>query len=194
MPSWWEKALDSGYYEKKGFVSEFPSATGFVPAHENNFTEMSRGAGNIDLVVIHITGGDYVGSAINTFAAETNPNHTSAHYLIGRTGKIYQMVWEKDRAHHAGGSANRRSIGIEHVADNRSNYPTRDQYLASAGLVLYLCKKYNIPVDRQHIMGHQEVATTSHNCPGPYWDWTEYMRTITIVRSLIYLGPILWRG
>ncbi|MCA8932808.1 MAG: N-acetylmuramoyl-L-alanine amidase, partial [Rhodospirillaceae bacterium] len=149
-----------------------------------------RSASDITLIVIHITGGDTAGSAINTFAAEDNPNHTSAHYIVGRTGKIYQTVWEKDRAHHAG-SANKRSIGIEHVAANRTNYPTQEQYNASAALVLYLCRKYSIPADREHIMGHQEVITTSHNCPGPYWDWAEYMRTISIVRTLINLGPLL---
>ena len=190
MPAWWEKALDSGYYEKRGFISEYPSATGFVPAHENNFTKSKRTASEIDLVVIHITGGDYIGPAINTFAAENNKHHTSAHYVIGRTGKVYQMVWEKDRAHHAGRTANKRSIGIEHVADNQSHYPTKLQYVASSTLVLYLCYKYNIPLDRDHIMGHQEVTTTSHNCPGPYWDWAEYMRTMAMIRAMVHIGPI----
>lgn len=190
--SWWERALENGFYERRGFRPEFSAATGFVPAHRNNFTPSNRGADDIDLVVIHITGGNAVGYAINTFAAHNNPDNTSAHYVVARDGRVFQMVWEKDRAHHAGRSANRRSIGIEHAADNRTAYPTDEQYLASATLVLYLCNKYSVPVDRDHIMGHQEAATTGHNCPGPYWDWPAYMRTIQMVRALVNFRPTFW--
>ena len=191
MASWWERALQNGWYERRGFRSEFPSAAGFVPAHKNNFTKSNRKAADIDLVVIHITSGSKIGSAINTFAAHSNPDETSAHYVVGRDGKVYQMVWEKDRAHHAGRSANRRGIGIEHVASNRGHHPTNEQYVASATLVLYLCNKYGIPVDREHIQGHQEVATTDHNCPGPHWDWAGYMRTMSQVRMLVNVLPRL---
>ena len=31
-------------------------------------------------------------------------------------------------------------------------------------LIAYLCKQYNIPIDRKHIKGHKEVGNT--DCPG----------------------------
>ncbi|RYH06897.1 N-acetylmuramoyl-L-alanine amidase [Tropicimonas sp. IMCC6043] len=181
---WWKKALDSGYYEKRGYVSEYGGAAGFVPAASQNFTEMSRSAGDIDRIVIHITGGTNVGSAINTFAAKNNSKKTSAHYVVSQDGLVYQMVKEKDRAHHAGSSANKRSIGIEHAASNKSG-PTEEQYWASAYLVRYLAGKYSIPVDRTHILGHQEIATTDHNCPGPLWDWPNYIMKVYLA-NLFY--------
>ena len=176
MPAWWERALRRGYWSSRGFETDYPHANGFIPAAANNFTVMDRTADDIDQIVIHITGGTHVGRAINTFAAPNNPDRTSAHYIVSRDCSIYQMVREKDKAHHAG-PANGGSIGIEHVATNRSG-PSEEQYMVSAALVRYLASKYNVPVDRDHIRGHQEVITTGHNCPGPLWDWAGYMRKV----------------
>ena len=185
MPDpWWQRALDSGYYRRRGHVAEYPGAVGFIPAASGNFSRMNRDASDIDRVVIHITGGPNVGSTINTFAAATNPDETSAHYVVAQDGNVYQMVKEKDRAHHAGSSANRRSIGIEHAANNQTG-PTDEQYWASAFLVRYLTNKYAIPVDREHILGHQEIATTNHNCPGPLWDWPNSIMKIHAVNVLL---------
>jgi N-acetylmuramoyl-L-alanine amidase len=55
--------------------------------------------------------------------------------------------------------------------------PTEAQYCASAALVRWLCDKYQIPMDRQHILGHREAAHTSHTCPGD-WDWDYHMGMI----------------
>jgi hypothetical protein len=47
--------------------------------------------------------------------------------------------------------------------------------------VRYLADKYGIPLDRRHILGHDNVPgpVTSyisgmHTDPGPYWDWAHY--------------------
>jgi hypothetical protein len=54
-------------------------------------------------------------------------------------------------------------------------------YRASSALVRYLTGKYGIPVDRAHILGHDNVPGTTpagvasmHEDPGPYWDWAHY--------------------
>ena len=54
-------------------------------------------------------------------------------------------------------------------------------YRSSAELVRYLTKKYDIPVDRAHILGHDNVpginpagVQAMHEDPGPYWDWAHY--------------------
>lgn len=49
----------------------------------------------------------------------------SAHYQVESSGRIGQLVWDKDTAWHAGNSAeNRRSIGIGHA--NRKDGTTSD--------------------------------------------------------------------
>lgn len=58
-------------------------------------------------------------------------------------------------------------------------------YRSSARLVAFLCHKYKIPADRQHIIGHNEIpdpnnsgqygGTGHHQDPGPYWNWIKYM-------------------
>ena len=43
-------------------------------------------------------------------------------------------------------------------------------------LAAYLCNKYLIPRDRDHIIGHAEVPyPNSLTDPGYFWDWDKYM-------------------
>lgn len=62
---------------------------------------------------------------------------------------------------------NQRSIGIEHL--NSTGAPTwlvdEKTYQNSAKLIADICKRYKIPCDRQHIIGHKEVPTATA-CPG----------------------------
>ena len=95
---------------------------------------------------------------------------------------------EKDIASHAGNwSYNQNSIGIEHEGySNNSAWFTDTMFRSSAQLTAYLANKYQIPIDRQHIIGHNEVpdpynpvgyggATHNINCPGQNWWWDLYM-------------------
>lgn len=149
------------------------------PAYSGNYEVANRETDyNIDTVVIHTTQGSYNG-AISWFQ---NPSsHVSAHYVIRSSdGQITQMVREKDIGYHAGRTYNLRSIGIEHegFVDNPSWY-TDAMYRASAALTRNLCLKYNIPMDRTHIIGHVEVPGATHTDPGPHWNWTYYMQLVT---------------
>jgi hypothetical protein len=54
-------------------------------------------------------------------------------------------------------------------------------YRTSAKLVRYLALRLGIPLDRQHIIGHDNVPGIlpgnvggMHWDPGPYWDWSHY--------------------
>lgn len=114
----------------------------------------------IDRIVIHWFG---VGKQAAADAQFQKTGGTSAHYSI-EDNSIHQYVKEENVAYHAGVYAmNQRSIGIEHSAE-----PTRpaseDTYKNSGLLVAQLCKKYNIPLDRTHILKHSEVKATQ--CPG----------------------------
>lgn len=160
----------------------------WVPASSANYTDDSRGSGDIDMVVIHTTEGSYSGS-ISWF--QNSSASVSAHYVIRSSdGQITQSVDEADIAWHAGHwDTNARSIGIEHegyVADPGTWY-TDSMYRQSAALVADICDRYGIPKDRSHIIGHYEVPGCSgtgggsgcHTDPGSGWDWDYYISLVT---------------
>ncbi|MDQ3926363.1 MAG: N-acetylmuramoyl-L-alanine amidase, partial [Actinomycetota bacterium] len=154
----------------------------FYPASSNNYTAANRpNSDPIGGIIIHVAQGSWA-SALNWFQ---NPaSQASAHYTVRSSdGFVGQSVLEKDIAWHAGNwSYNRASIGIEHegfVANPA--WFTEAMYDSSAWLCAYLCYKYGIPVDRYHIIGHNQVpdpyapgqygGVSNHTDPGSYWDW-----------------------
>ncbi|MGW1768144.1 N-acetylmuramoyl-L-alanine amidase [Streptomyces sp. NPDC002073] len=131
----------------------------------------------VDRIVVHVTQGGFA-SAVDAFQ---NPWHkASAHYIVRGDGHVEQMVRELDVAFHANNrSVNERSVGIEHVGfvHRREDF-TDAMYAASAALAADICRRYGIPVDRRHIIGHDEVPGADHTDPGPHWDWDRYLRLI----------------
>ncbi|MEU1091529.1 peptidoglycan recognition family protein [Streptomyces sp. NPDC005892] len=149
-----------------------------------NYDTAERPKSNaIKFIVLHDTEVDFDGT-LRTFQ---NPlNQTSAHYVVRSSdGHVTQMVKNKDIAWQAGNwYVNTHSIGIEQegfAADGAAWY-TDAMYRSTAKLVAHLAKRYDIPLDRQHILGHDGVPPTSaagttgmHWDPGPYWDWNRFM-------------------
>lgn len=136
---------------------------------------------SIKYIVIHDTEATWD----TTLKLVQDPTYVSWHYSLRSTdGHIAQHVKTKDVAWHAGNwYVNATSVGLEHegfLASPDAWY-TEAMYRTSARLVTYLAKKYRIPLDRQHILGHDTVpGPTSaaipgmHTDPGPYWDWQHY--------------------
>jgi len=111
----------------------------------------------IDRIILHWFGVGTLDSANTRFQNSTN--QVSAHYGISDS-TVYQWVKEEDVAWHAGNFLmNQRSIGIEHDATTTKN-ATESTYLTSATLVSEICKRYNIPCDRNHILKHSQVVAT----------------------------------
>ena len=153
---------------------------------------MSRKAGvAVDRIVIHTMQGTFNGS-ITYFKDGTRSVLTCAHYLTSRAGDICQMVDDEKKCYHAN-DYNSRSIGIEHEA-YIGTWPVRkgpdgtiktppfpanefpEPMLVSSALVAAkMCKKFGIPIDRTHIIGHNEVPGASHTDPGVNWPWDHYM-------------------
>src|SRR3972149_1333212 len=87
-----------------------------------------------NFVIIHATSNDTAEQALRTL---TDPvRRVSAHYLIGRDGRIYQLVDERARAWHAGESKwgattdlNSVSLGIE--LDNNGDEPFPDAQISA---------------------------------------------------------------
>lgn len=164
-------------------------------------------------VVIHDVEGSYLG-CISWF--KNTSAGVSAHYVLNTNpygvnsttkapntspdapvGEVTQMVEEKYRAYHVG-CWNSYMIGIEHEGyASVSGWYTPEGMTASSKLVKYLCSKYNIPKDRNHVIAHQEwqnatwrnwVTSTgqgfdptcnTHVDPGIYWNWSTFMSLVT---------------
>ncbi|MFD8501062.1 N-acetylmuramoyl-L-alanine amidase [Amycolatopsis sp. NPDC059657] len=131
-------------------------------------------------IVIHDTEG-YWDTAMQLVQ---DPTYVSWHYTIRSSdGQIAQHVATKDVAWQAGNwYINSKSIGIEHEGfAAKGTWYTEAMYRASSKLVRYLAGKYDVPLDRAHIIGHDNVPGTTpatipgmHWDPGPYWDWSHY--------------------
>lgn len=164
------------------------------PAPAGNYG-VGRAGQAINMVVIHDTEGSYA-SAIARF---TDPKEgVSAHYTFrSKDGALTQCVSEADTAYACGNLAyNQRSISIEHegYAADPAHWYTPEMLDASAKLVADICKRYHIPADRAHIIGHSEVpaepphsgfgGNDHHTDPGSGWPWASY---IALIKG--YLAP-----
>ncbi|MFE9097429.1 N-acetylmuramoyl-L-alanine amidase [Streptomyces sp. NPDC007264] len=139
----------------------------------------------IKYIVIHDTEGQWDG----VLDLVRDPTYVSWNYTLRSTdGHIAQHVKAKDVAWHAGNwYVNAASIGLEHEGflTSPDAWYTEAMYRSSARLVAYLAARYGIPLDRQHILGHENVPgpTSStipgmHTDPGPYWDWRHYFELL----------------
>jgi hypothetical protein len=165
-------------------VNQYPGAS-WRPAHGGNYTNANRGPAQVAFIVVHVAQGSYSGT-INWF--QDRSANASAHYVVSRKGRVAQCVRNEDIAWHAGWwRTNKASIGIEHegyIGNPRSF--TASMYRSSARLSAYLCRRYNIPVKRDHIIGHNRVPGCSgagggvgcHTDPGRYWNMNRYRRLI----------------
>ena len=113
----------------------------------------------IKQVVIHWIVGDLT-SADATFQ---KVGGVSAHYGV-EDEIIHQYVLEEDTAYAVGVYyRNQESISIEHSA-SPDRLASNATYSTSAKLIADICQRNNIPVDRQHIIGHNEIKATQ--CTG----------------------------
>ena len=120
----------------------------------------SRTGADINTIILHYTTAGNVQSTINWFKG--NPDKVSAHYIVDKNGDIYQMVADREKAHHAG-NANRSSIGIEHVAKDKDRF-TKAQEKSSIALVRWLMGEYKIPA--ANILAHKGTSGSATRCPG----------------------------
>ncbi|RBM14963.1 N-acetylmuramoyl-L-alanine amidase [Streptomyces sp. PT12] len=135
----------------------------------------------VETIVIHDTEATWD----TTLDLVQDPTYVSWHYsLRSSDGHIAQHVATEDVGWHAGNwFTNASSIGLEHegfLTDPDAWY-TEAMYRTSARLVRYLAHRYDIPLDRAHILGHDNVqgpvdanVPGMHTDPGPYWDWAHY--------------------
>lgn len=161
-----------------------------IRVNSPNFGPRPAGA-CIDLLVIHsisLPPGQYGGSAVqalftNQLDWDAHPYFTqirglqvSAHFFIRRDGSLMQFVSTNDRAWHAGESAyrgrpqcNDDSVGIE-LEGLEGDVFTEAQYVQLAQLCQDLRGQYPIA----HVAGHQHIAPSRKQDPGPGFAWARF--------------------
>ena len=132
-----------------------------------------------NFIVLHHTQNDTLSQALSTL---TNPARAvSSHYLIGRDGRVLQLVDDLDRAWHAGRSwwgghtdLNSISIGIE--LDNNGFEPFAEaQIVALETLLPKLVERFRIPP--ANVIGHGDIAPGRKVDPSRYFPWERLARS-----------------
>lgn len=127
------------------------------------------------LIVLHATEQQSVAQSLLTLRTANDKGKVSAHYLIGRDGRRYQLVPDELRAWHAGGgrwgtitNVNAASLGIEIDNDGRAPY-TEEQIQSLLMLLEDLCRRWSIP--RTQIIAHADLAPARKVDPGAHFPW-----------------------
>ena len=126
-----------------------------------------------NFVIIHHTTNATVEESLRTL---TDPvRRVSAHYLIGRDGRIIQLVEETARAWHAGASfwagqsdINSSSIGIE--LDNTGFEPFPEAQIAAL-ITLLADLKARLKIPTANFIGHADVAPGRKVDPSRFFPW-----------------------
>lgn len=145
-----------------------------------NFTLGRKGYRPIAIVIQIMEG-----SLDGTDSWFTSPrSNVSAHYGIGHNGELHQYVKEEDTAWHAGRvdhpswrlikpaeeeagkyiNPNYYTIGIEHEGWEQTEW-TEEMYQTSSKLIAAIADRWDIPLDRDHVVGHHEIYSLK-DCPG----------------------------
>ena len=102
-------------------------------ASGRNYTQAHRLPGQIRFIIIHVSEGSFLG----TVSWLRDPRaHSSANFVVSRTGHVQELVPLHDIAWHAGNWAyNVRSVGIENegYTDSAAGFPL-PEYRATARL------------------------------------------------------------
>ena len=137
---------------------------------------------SINTVIVHSTfnnsGGDKYD--IDLVIKQFSTYGVSAHYVIGRDGKIYQLVDEKDNSYHAGKSSlpdgttnvNSCSIGIE-LMTSYTESPTEEQNKALLNLINNIKKRYSI----KYVLRHSDIAPVRKTDPWNF-DWEAFKKRL----------------
>lgn len=140
-------------------------STGKPPITEKLSPNYTTGTGRaIDQVIVHNTAGPLVASLHQLMTPSTK---VSAHYVVDRTGTIFQLVKDRDVAWHAGvWTVNKASIGVEIVSWKGAPGMEPNQEIALKSLLRWLIGAYKIK--RERIKTHRSVRATL--CPSFVWE------------------------
>jgi AmpD protein len=179
------------------------SLSGSAVTHRETPNKNTRPPGcDISLLVIHnisLPPGEFGGGYVQKFFNnQLDPNEhpyfktiaelkVSSHFLIERTGHVWQFASIYERAWHAGRSSfdgrqecNDYSVGIELEGCDTLDFE-RQQYQVLAQLTCEL-QKLLPAITAERIIGHQHIAPERKTDPGPCFDWDQYRKLTESLR------------
>ncbi|MCE7054050.1 N-acetylmuramoyl-L-alanine amidase [Algoriphagus sp. AGSA1] len=172
------KAHKKSVKQTTGLIQEIPKTKAELDYDTLSITDEWVGTTNFSLrkpnyVIIHHTAQDSLVQTIQTFTVPRT--QVSSHYVIGRDGKIVQMLNDYLRSWHAGKGRwgndtdlNSASIGIE--LDNNGREPFTSVQIESLLVLLERLKwKYGIPT--ANFIGHSDIAPSRKTDPSIYFPW-----------------------
>lgn len=87
------------------------------------------------------------------------------HYVIERDGKaVPGRSLDLPGAHCRAGGMNTKGIGVALIGNLENHPPLPEQVTSLCGLLVDLCRRFNIRPDC--VLGHREVPGASTDCPG----------------------------
>lgn len=129
-----------------------------------------------NFVILHHTAQDNVAQTLFTFSVPRPGRESSAHYVIGKDGKVFQMLNDYVRSWHAGASKwgsitdmNSCSLGIEIDNNGKDEAFTDAQINVLLILLRYLKEQYKIP--QANFIGHSDIAPGRKEDPGKLFPW-----------------------
>tara|TARA_B100000941_G_scaffold178606_1_gene127973 strand:+ start:4281 stop:4997 length:717 start_codon:yes stop_codon:yes gene_type:complete len=140
-----------------------------------NFNEVRKR--NIKYIIIHYTGMKTAKEALKRL--KSKKYKVSSHYLIYESGKIIQLVNDKDIAWHAGVSywqkdtnLNSKSIGIE-LQNKGSKYGYHSFKKSQINALIFLLKNLKVKhkIKIHNILGHSDIAPLRKSDPGYLFPW-----------------------
>lgn len=158
-------------------LQEFPPQMD-AGAQMLNFGEYQAGTTNFNLrkpnyVIIHHTAQNSTDHTLKTFTLPRT--QVSSHYVIGRDGKVYQMLNDFYRGWHAGAGKwgnssdiNSSSIGIE-LDNNGFEEFSSLQINSLMELLKVLKERHKIP--DANFIGHSDIAPSRKVDPNPTFPW-----------------------
>jgi peptidoglycan hydrolase-like protein with peptidoglycan-binding domain len=102
-----------------------------------------------------------------------NDRNVSPNWLIGADGSVHEIVPPDKYRAWTTGQFDYKAVTVE--TQNTSGDPnwgiSEESHVAIAKLVAWAHLRWNIPLDRQHVLGHREVPNVPATaCPGPSMD------------------------
>lgn len=169
-------------YDQAAYVNNDPAD----PTNYGNYDLANRPNGGVKVkgVTVH----DIEGTCEDAIQAFKDPFYfASATYVICADGRVVQMAPLKDITWTAGNwwyNSHFVQIEVAGYASQPQSY-TDAAYDSLATLIKWLGGKYNFPMDRGHIHGHDNVPATRtsgiatmHVDTGPFFNWQRLMRKL----------------
>lgn len=151
--------VDANNYSSRNTENPKPP-TKFVGCHPNNYSSKKH---TLKYLVMHHSVYDMTATC-NTFKDGTKK--VSAHYAVGKDGKVIQFVKDDETAYHVRGQ-NTGKIGIEIIATKPNEGMTKEQEESLIKLSRFIISTYKIPLD--NIKGHNffigSVPPEGTECP-----------------------------